>query len=92
MSSSGKLRSSRRSTGSMRLASGTVPIAARRRRAGIADRDGIRLDPHALLQGNLRQLRSRGGDLVTGQRVARIERQGSSWRVTSEPAKAGRHR
>jgi D-arginine dehydrogenase len=52
--------------------------------AGIADREGIRLDPHALLQGNLRQLRSRGGDLVTGQRVARIERQRGSWQVTSE--------
>ena len=29
-------------------------------RHGIADRNGIRLDPHALLQGNLRQLRSNG--------------------------------
>jgi D-arginine dehydrogenase len=52
--------------------------------AGIADRDGIRLDPHALLQGNLRQLRSRGSELLTGQRVARIERQDSSWQLTSE--------
>jgi D-arginine dehydrogenase len=52
--------------------------------AGIADRDGIRLDPHALLQGNLRQLRSRGGELLTGQRAAKIERQGASWEVTSE--------
>lgn len=51
---------------------------------GIADRDGIRLDPHALLQGNLRQLRSRGGELVAGQRVARIERAEGAWRVTSE--------
>ena len=33
---------------------------------GIADRNGIRLDPHALLQGNLRQLQSRGGELHTG--------------------------
>ena len=53
--------------------------------AGLADRDGIRLDPHALLQGNLRQLRSRGGALLTGQRVARIERQSGIWQVTSEP-------
>ena len=51
---------------------------------GIADRHGIRLDPHALLQGNLRQLRSRGGELVTGQRAARIERRDGHWTVTSE--------
>ena len=53
-------------------------------RHGIADRDGIRLDPHALLQGNLRQLRSQGGTLVSGQRIAAIERDGAAWRVTSE--------
>jgi D-arginine dehydrogenase len=51
---------------------------------GIADRNGIRLDPHALLQGNLRQLRSRGGELHTGQRVDSIERAGGVWTVTSE--------
>lgn len=50
---------------------------------GIADRNGIRLDPHALLQGNLRQLRSRGGELHTGVRIAMIEREGG-WTVTSE--------
>src|SRR5438046_6636292 len=43
---------------------------------GIADRNGIRLDPHALLQGNLRQLRDRGGVLQTGTRIAAIERIG----------------
>ncbi len=51
---------------------------------GIADRNGIRLDPHALLQGNLRQLRSRGGELHTDARVARIERARGSWTVTSD--------
>jgi D-arginine dehydrogenase len=50
---------------------------------GIADRNGIRLDPHALLQGNLRQLRSRGGELHTGQRVASITRAAGAWTVTS---------
>ena len=40
---------------------------------GIADRNGIRLDPHALLQGNLRQLKSNGGELHTGARVAAVE-------------------
>jgi len=51
---------------------------------GIADRRGIRLDPHALLQGNLRQLRSRDGELHTGARVAAIEYAGGSWTVTTE--------
>jgi D-arginine dehydrogenase len=50
---------------------------------GIADRRGIRLDPHALLQGNLRQLRRSGGALVAGARVAAIERKGA-WTVTTE--------
>lgn len=51
---------------------------------GIADRNGIRLDPHALLQGNLRQVRSRGGAVHTGQRVASIERSGGIWAVGSD--------
>jgi D-arginine dehydrogenase len=51
---------------------------------GIADRDGIRLDPHALLQGNLRQLKNCGGELHTGQRIASIERSDGVWTVTSD--------
>ncbi|MFL6760301.1 NAD(P)/FAD-dependent oxidoreductase [Sphingomonas sp.] len=51
---------------------------------GIADRNGIRLDPHALLQGNLRQLRARGGALHSGQRIAAIEHEGGVWTVTTE--------
>jgi D-arginine dehydrogenase len=51
---------------------------------GIADRDGIRLDPHALLQGNLRQLRGRGGVLHTGERIAEIRRANDIWTVTSD--------
>jgi D-arginine dehydrogenase len=53
-------------------------------RHGIADYDGIRLDPHALLQGNLRRLRARGGELHTGQRIATIQREPGAWAVTSE--------
>lgn len=53
-------------------------------RHGIADRHGIRLDPHALLQGNLRALRQSGGALVTGARIAAIARDGSNWEVVSE--------
>jgi D-arginine dehydrogenase len=51
---------------------------------GIADRNGIRLDPHALLQGNLRQLKDRRGELHTGQRVASIKHENGPWIVTSE--------
>lgn len=53
-------------------------------RHGIADFDAIRLDPHALLHGNLMQLRSRRGELQTGARVAGIEREGAAWTMTSE--------
>jgi D-arginine dehydrogenase len=53
-------------------------------RHGIADYDGVRLDPHALLQGNLRQLRGNGGQLVTGQRIAAISRTNGCWSVTSD--------
>ena len=51
---------------------------------GIADRNGTRLDPHALLQGNLRTLRRNGSQLHTGQRVARIERNKGGWEVSTE--------
>jgi D-arginine dehydrogenase len=51
---------------------------------GIADRNGIRLDPHALLQGNLRQLRARGGALHSGQRIAAVEYGTGVWTVTTE--------
>ena len=51
---------------------------------GIADRSGIRLDPHALLQGNLHELRNRGGELHTGVRIAQIERDSRHWTLTGE--------
>lgn len=51
---------------------------------GLVDRNAIRLDAHALLQGNLRQLRSDGGQLHANARVSQIKRSGSSWTVTSE--------
>ena len=52
-------------------------------RCGIADLNGLRLDPHALLQGNLRQLRSLGGELRTGMAVSAIERRTGVWNVTT---------
>jgi len=51
---------------------------------GLVDRNGIRLDPHALLQGNLRQLRHSGGALVGGARAAVIARSVGLWEVTTE--------
>lgn len=53
-------------------------------RHGIADRNGTRLDPHALLQGNLRMLRTNGGRLETGSRVSSIERLGDAWSVKTD--------
>ena len=60
------------------------PLLRDEARHGIADRNGIRLDPHALLQGFLRQLRGRGGDLHTGQRLDRAEWRSGAWQVTTE--------
>ena len=51
---------------------------------GLVDHEAIRLDAHAMLQGNLRQLRSRGGELHTSARVSKIERTGGNWTVASE--------
>lgn len=60
------------------------PLLRPAERHGIADCDGLRLDPHALLQGNLRSLRQAGGQIVTAARIAAIQRDGDAWRVTSE--------
>jgi D-arginine dehydrogenase len=57
-------------------------------RHGIADRDGVRLDPHALLQGNLGWLRHHGGALMTGARAAAIDREAGVWSVTTESGDA----
>jgi D-arginine dehydrogenase len=51
---------------------------------GIADRNGIRLDPHSLLHGYLRALRSAGGALHGSARVARIERRAGMWQVETD--------
>jgi D-arginine dehydrogenase len=52
--------------------------------AGIADHNGIRLDPHALLQGHARTLRERGGRIITGGRVQSIARERGCWTVVTE--------
>ena len=52
--------------------------------AGLVDRDGIRLDPHALLQGHAHVLRRTGGEIVTNARVSGIRHDGGTWSVTTE--------
>ena len=53
-------------------------------RHGIADRNGIRIDPHALLQANVRLLRNRGGDLRTNARATEIRQGSREWTVGTE--------
>ena len=60
------------------------PLLKEDARFGIADRNGIRLDPHALLQASLRRLRANGGELHTGRRIASIKHQSSGWTVTTD--------
>lgn len=52
--------------------------------SGIVDRNGIRLDPHALLQGYVRKLRKGGGNFLTGARAQEIKRRSGEWQVTTE--------
>ncbi len=52
--------------------------------AGLVDRNGIRLDPHALLQGHVRALRHQGGEIVTGARVKALEKAGGHWSIETE--------
>jgi len=59
------------------------PLLKEDARHGLADHRGIRLDPHALLQGFLRQLRGSGGQLHSKSRVAKIE-QRATWGVNTE--------
>jgi D-arginine dehydrogenase len=49
--------------------------------AAFVHREGLKLDPHALLQGYARAIRAAGGEIVTGARVAEIA---PRWRVRTE--------
>ena len=51
---------------------------------GLIDRGGLKLDGNALLQGFVRQLQRRRGDMRTGARVANIGREGIVWTVETE--------
>ncbi len=52
--------------------------------SAILDRNGLRLDPHALLQGYARMLRRNGGTLVTSAPAASVVRSGGSWEVETQ--------
>jgi len=60
------------------------PLLREDARHGIADWNGLRLDPHAMLQANLRVLRANDGELHTGAGAASIERIGGTWQVRTE--------
>jgi D-arginine dehydrogenase len=60
-----------------------LKVGEDRARLGLADLNGIRLDPHALLQAFGRQLRQRGGALRTGARIGSAVRSAGAWQVTT---------
>ncbi|MFD1613412.1 NAD(P)/FAD-dependent oxidoreductase [Sphingomonas tabacisoli] len=49
--------------------------------AAFVHREGLKLDPNALLQGYARAIRAAGGEIVTGARVAEIT---PRWRIRTE--------
>jgi D-arginine dehydrogenase len=51
---------------------------------GILDPTGLKLDSDALLQSFARAVRSAGGEIATGRRIASIERVAGEWSVSSE--------
>jgi D-arginine dehydrogenase len=52
--------------------------------AGLVDRGGLKLDPHALLQGFARAVRTAGGEIVTDARVSAVRRSGAGWQVDAD--------
>jgi len=63
----------------------TGPDAAVR---GLIDPAGLKLDADALLQAYPRAVRGGGGAVLTGSRVASIERNGAGWRAATEAGEA----
>lgn len=49
--------------------------------AGLLDRDGLKLDSHAMLQAHQKALKAAGGELVLGARTTAIESEGGRWTV-----------
>lgn len=52
--------------------------------AALVDSEAVKIDSDALLQGHVRTLRDTGGSLVTGARVAAIDRTRDGWNVLTE--------
>jgi D-arginine dehydrogenase len=52
--------------------------------AALVDRNAIKLDSDALLQGFARTLRHNGGDVVTGARVQALNREKGAWTAVTE--------
>lgn len=52
--------------------------------SGFIDREALKLDGHALLQGFGRTLRTHGGEVREGARIAAMERAGAAWSVVTE--------
>ena len=52
--------------------------------AALVDRNGIRLDPHALLQAHVRVLRANGGTIVTNARASTATHANGHWTVQTE--------
>ncbi|HEY0112113.1 MAG TPA: FAD-dependent oxidoreductase [Allosphingosinicella sp.] len=51
---------------------------------GVLDPEALKLDGDALLQSFARAVRSAGGEILTGRRIASVEPRGSDWEVRSE--------
>jgi len=52
--------------------------------AGLVDRNGIRLDPHALMQAHVRALKLHGGEVVTSARVTGVNRSADRWTISTD--------
>jgi D-arginine dehydrogenase len=51
---------------------------------GVLDRSGLKLDADALLQSFARAVRAGGSEVLTGRRIAAIDRKDGVWQVTTE--------
>ena len=55
---------------------------------GLVDPTSLKLDTDALLQASARALRADGGTILTGRRIAAVDRIGDVWRVRTETGEA----
>jgi D-arginine dehydrogenase len=51
---------------------------------GLLDRSGLKLDANAMLQAFARAVRLGGGEVLTGKRIAAVERDGGGWKATTD--------